>query len=297
MMLAEPVASEIKKQISEEVVRLKEQNKIIPKLVALLIGNDPVSRTYVELKTKDCEDVGILSEVIDLSSIPKEDATRRVLEVISKLNQDRSVSAVIPQMPFDGKVSEEVVFSALSPMKDVDGLTPYRLGKLIRKEYSVDNSILPCTPKGIMLLLRHYGVETKGADVAIIGRSLLVGEPLRKLMQDAEATATCYHTRSKNVFEKIKRADIVVAASGRPPELYGPSGFRLTGDMVREGAVIVGVGVRRDTKTNKMLFDVDTRSMKGICSFLTPNTGGVGAMTRAVLVQNTTIAAEMQLAV
>ena len=297
MMLAEPVASEIKKQISEEVVRLKKQNKIIPKLVALLIGNDPVSRTYVELKTKDCEDVGILSEVIDLSSIPKDDATRRVLEVISKLNQDRSVSAVIPQMPFDGKVSEEVVFSALSPMKDVDGLTPYRLGKLIRKEYSVDNSILPCTPKGIMLLLRHYGVETKGADVAIIGRSLLVGEPLRKLMQDAEATATCYHTRSKNVFEKIKRADIVVAASGRPPELYGPSGFRLTGDMVREGAVIVGVGVRRDTKTNKMLFDVDTRSMKGICSFLTPNTGGVGAMTRAVLVQNTTIAAEMQLAV
>lgn len=296
-MLAEPVVSGIKKQISEEVVRLKEQNKINPKLVALLIGNDPVSRTYVELKTKDCEDVGILSEVLDLSAIPKEDATRRVLEVISKLNQDRSVSAVIPQMPFDGKVSEEVVFSALSPMKDVDGLTPYRLGKLIRKEYSVDNSILPCTPKGIMLLLRHYGVETKGADVAIIGRSVLVGEPLRKLMQDAEATATCYHTHSKNIFERIKQADIVVAASGRPPELYGTSGFRLTGDMVRQGSVVVGVGVRRDTKTNKMLFDVDTKSMKGICSFLTPNTGGVGAMTRAVLIQNTVIAAEMQLAI
>ena len=296
-MLAEPVVSGIKKQISEEVLRLKQQNKINPKLVALLIGNDPVSRTYVELKTKDCEDVGILSEVIDLSAIPKQDATRRVLEVISKLNQDRSVSAVIPQMPFDGKVSEEVVFSALSPMKDVDGLTPYRLGKLIRKEYSVDNSILPCTPKGIMLLLRHYGVEIKGADVAIIGRGVLVGEPLRKLMQDAEATATCYHTHSKKILEKIKQADIVVAASGRPPELYGPTGFRLTGDMVRQGSVVVGVGVRRDTKANKMLFDVDTKSMKGICSFLTPNTGGVGAMTRAVLIQNTVIAAEMQLAI
>jgi methylenetetrahydrofolate dehydrogenase (NADP+) / methenyltetrahydrofolate cyclohydrolase len=294
MMFAEPVVSMMKKQISQEVVRLKEEDKIIPKLVALLIGNDPVSRTYVELKTKDCEDVGIVSELIDLSSIPREDSSSRVLEVISKLNEDSSVSAVIPQMPFDGKIKEEDVFSSLSPMKDVDGLTPFRLGKLIRKEYSLDNSILPCTPKGIMQLLRHYRVDTRGADVAIIGRSVLVGEPLRKLMQDAEATATCYHTHSKNIFKRLKEADIVVAASGRPPELYGASGFRLTADMVREGCVVVGVGVRRDTQTNKMLFDVDTKSMKGICSFLTPNTGGVGAMTRAVLIQNTAIAARTQ---
>jgi methylenetetrahydrofolate dehydrogenase (NADP+) / methenyltetrahydrofolate cyclohydrolase len=295
MMLAEPLVSEMKKGISADVARLKEKYKIEPKLVALLIGNDPVSRTYVELKTKDCEDVGILSEVIDLSSIPKEDSPRKVLDVISELNEDSSVSAVIPQMPFDGKVKEEDVFSTLTPAKDVDGLTPFSLGKLIRKEYSLDDSILPCTPKGIMLLLRHYKVEFSGADVAIIGRSVLVGEPLRKLMQDMEATATCYHTHSKDLSRKIREADIVVAASGRPPELYGHSGFRLAGDMVREGAVVVGVGVRRDTRNNKMLFDVDTKSMKGVCSFLTPNTGGVGAMTRAVLIQNTVIAAKKQL--
>ena len=293
-MRAEPLVSSMKNKISQDVVRLKEERKISPKLVALLIGNDPVSRTYVDLKTKDCEDVGILSEVADLSSLPKEDAAGKVLERISKLNEDPSVNAVIPQMPFDQKVSEEQVFSALSPMKDVDGLTAFRLGKLIRKEYLLEDSILPCTPKGIMLLLKYYKVELSGADVAIIGRSTLVSEPLRKLMQDADGTATCYHTHSKNLSSKIKEADIVVAASGRPPELYGSSGFRLTGEMVKLGCVVVGVGVRRDTQANKMLFDVDTKSMNGICSFLTPNTGGVGAMTRAVLVQNTVIAAKLQ---
>ena len=114
-------------------------------------------------------------------------------------------------------------------------------------------------------------------------------------MQDADATATCYHTHSKDMDTKIKQADIVVAASGRPPEIYGSLGFRLTGDMVKDGAVVVGVGVRKDTQTNKMVFDADTKSLKGKCSFLTPNTGGVGAMTRAVLLQNTIIAARSQL--
>jgi methylenetetrahydrofolate dehydrogenase (NADP+) / methenyltetrahydrofolate cyclohydrolase len=295
MMRAEPLGSAMKTKIAQEVARLKVERKVSPKLVAMLIGNDPVSRTYVELKTKDCQDVGIVSEVVDLSSLGKDEAPAKVLETIAKLNEDPSVHAVIPQMPFDQKVREEQVFSALSPMKDVDGLTAFRLGKLIRKEYSLEDSILPCTPKGIMLLLNHYKVEIKGADAAIIGRSVLVSEPLRKLFQDADATATCYHTHSKNLASRIKEADIIVAASGRPPELYGSSGFRLTGEMVKPGCVVVGVGVRRDTQANKMLFDVDTKSMNGICSFLTPNTGGVGAMTRAVLVQNTVIAAELQL--
>lgn len=295
MMMAEPLVSAVKKQVSEEVSKFKERNNITPKLVALLIGNDPVSRTYVDLKAKDCAEVGIISEVIDLSPLPKEESPSKILDQISKLNHDDKVNAVIPQMPFDGKVSEEQVFSTLSPLKDVDGLTPFRLGKLMRREYILDNSILPCTPKGVMLLLRHYEIEIKGADVAIVGRSSLVGEPLRKMMQDCDATATCYHTHSKDVASKIKQADIVVAASGRPPEIYGSSGFRLVGEMVKEGCVVVGVGVRKDPQTNKMLFDVDTKSLKGKCSFLTPNTGGVGAMTRAVLLQNTLIAARLQL--
>jgi methylenetetrahydrofolate dehydrogenase (NADP+)/methenyltetrahydrofolate cyclohydrolase len=296
-MSAAPIVSKMKSEISGQVQLLKQKYKINPKLVALLIGNDPVSRTYVELKTKDGEDVGVSSEVIDLSSTPKEESSFKVLNVIRKLNEDSSVSGIIPQMPFDGKVKDEDVFSLLDPMKDVDGLTPYNLGKLMRKEYSLEKSLLPCTPKGIMLLLGYYKINLRGAEVAIIGRSALVGEPLRKLMQDQDATATCYHTHSRGWRRRIKEADVVVAASGRPPELYGASGFRLTGDMVKQGAVVVGVGVKRDPENNKMLFDVDTTSMKGICSFLTPNTGGVGAMTRAVLIQNTVIATGMQLEV
>lgn len=297
MMFAEPVVAAMKKEISKRVALLKEQTGRVaaPKLVALLIGNDPVSRTYVELKTKDCEDVGIVSEVLDLSDTPAgEESSRKMLDAISRLNHDPSVSAVIPQMPFDGKVKEEDLFSSLDPMKDVDGMTPFRLGKLMRKEYTIDDSLLPCTPKGIMQLVRYYGINLKGTDVAIIGRSVLVGEPLRKLMQDAEATATCYHTHSKDITQKVKQADIVVVASGRPPEIHGRSGFRLTGDMVKEGAVVIGVGVKKDPQTGRMLFDVDTKSMRGICSFLTPNTGGVGAMTRAALIQNTLIAASLQ---
>lgn len=289
VMRAEPVVSEMKKKISADIADLKHRG-IFPKLVALLIGKDPVSRTYVDLKRKDCEDVGILSEVRDLSLPSKAKARETVISTIRTLNSDQSVSAIIPQMPFDGQASEEEVFSILSPKKDVDGLTPFNLGKLMRKEYSLESSLLPCTPKGIILLLKHYGVSVKGSEVAIVGRGLLVGEPLRKLFQDLNATATCYHTQSKNLKEMVGRADIIVAASGKPPEIYGESGFRLSGDMVKEGSTVISAGVRKDEKTGKMLFDVDTRSLNGKCSFLTPNTGGVGAMTRASLLANTVIA-------
>ncbi|MHB1908894.1 MAG: bifunctional 5,10-methylenetetrahydrofolate dehydrogenase/5,10-methenyltetrahydrofolate cyclohydrolase [Nitrososphaerales archaeon] len=294
MMLAEPLATSMKKVLSEQVLELKERG-LAPKLVALLIGHDPVSRTYVQLKAKDCEDVGVISNVVDLSQVPKNESRAIILDKVSELNQDPFVSAIIPQMPFDGMVKESDLFSLLSPKKDADGLTPFNLGRLLRREYSVHDSLLPCTPKGIVYLLLHYGVDLKGTDVAIIGRSVLVGESLRKLLQDQEATVTCFHSNSKNMLEKVKQSDIVVVASGRPPELYGSQGFRLSGNMVKEGSVVVGVGVRRDPSANKMLFDVDTKSLKGICSFLTPNTGGVGAMTRVSLVENTIIAARMQL--
>ncbi len=294
-MHAEPLVQQMKNVISKDVSELKREKGIHPKLVALLIGNDPVSRTYVELKRNDCADVGIESEVRDVSTLPVGEISHRLFELIGELNSDPAVTAVIPQMPFDGRVSEEEVFSTLSPDKDVDGLTPFRLGKLMRNEYSLESSLLPCTPKGIIMLVQHYGVPVTGSDVAIIGRSTLVGEPLRKLFQDLDATATCYHTHSKHLAAKIKEADIVVAASGRPPEIYDEAGFRISGGMVKEDAVVIGVGVKRDTKSGKMLFDVDTKSLKGQCAYLTPNTGGVGAMTRSVLIQNTVIAARVQL--
>jgi methylenetetrahydrofolate dehydrogenase (NADP+)/methenyltetrahydrofolate cyclohydrolase len=294
IMRADPLVTLIKSRVAAGVKELKEREGITPKLVALLIGKDPVSRTYVKLKQADCAEVGIISDVIDLSAIDPEGIAASVLDTVEKLSSDRSVHAILPQMPFNGAVSEQDLFGALDPDKDVDGLTPLRLGKLLRKEYDLESSLLPCTPKGIALLLRHYGVQLDGSDVAIIGRSILVSEPLRKLLQDMNATATCYHTHSRNISEKIMQADIVVAASGRPPEIFGSSGFRLTSEMVKQGSTVVSVGVRKDPNTAKMLYDVDTASLKGHCSFLTPNTGGVGAMTRAALLQNTLTAARLQ---
>ncbi|HZW56055.1 MAG TPA: bifunctional 5,10-methylenetetrahydrofolate dehydrogenase/5,10-methenyltetrahydrofolate cyclohydrolase [Nitrososphaerales archaeon] len=295
MMYAATAVAEIKSKVAQSVERIRKESERSPKLVALLIGDDPVSRTYVDLKRKDCAEVGITSEVIDLSSYSKEEMPSKVVETLTTLNADSSVNAIIPQMPFDGKVGEELVFSTLSPDKDVDGLTPYSLGKLVRREYTLEGSLLPCTPKGVVLLARHYGVPIAGSDVAIVGRSVLVGEPVRKLFQDLNATSTCYHTGSKRLIERLREADIVVAASGRPPELFGSSGFRLSGKMVKEGCSVFSVGVRRDPKAEKMLFDIEISTLKGKCAFLTPNTGGVGAMTRACLLQNTVIATEIQM--
>ena len=294
MMLAKPLADQMKSKIAAKVIQIKKQTGITPKLVALLIGDDPVSRTYVDLKRKDCEEVGISSEVIDLSGYEKSVSQKKILEKIKELNDDKSVNAVIPQMPFSGKVSEETLFSTLSPDKDADGLTPFRLGKLLRSEYQIEKSLLPCTPKGAALLSKYYKVPIEGSDVAIVGRSTLVGEPLRKLFQDLNATATCYHTKSRNTEDKLKQADIVVAASGRPPELYGNSGFRVVSNTVKEGSTVISVGVRKNEETGKMLFDVDTSALKSKCSFLTPNTGGIGVMTRICLLQNTIIATEIQ---
>ncbi|MFI5421468.1 MAG: bifunctional 5,10-methylenetetrahydrofolate dehydrogenase/5,10-methenyltetrahydrofolate cyclohydrolase [Nitrososphaerales archaeon] len=293
LMKADTLAAKMKREISLQVFELRKTQGITPKLVALLIGTDPVSRTYVDLKQKDCAEVGIESETIDLSRSTV--SPEKVVETLQRLNSDPVVHAVIPQMPFDGKISEEIVFSTLSPAKDVDGLTPYRLGKLMRSEYSLKTSLLPCTPKGIVLLLQNYGVPVTGADVAIVGRGILVGEPLRKLLQDLNATVTCCHTKTRDLGRKLKGADIIVAASGRPPEIYADSGFRVNRETVKEGSTVVSVGVKKDENTGKMLFDVDTASLKGHCTFLTPNVGGVGVMTRICLLQNSLNACKAQL--
>lgn len=295
MMGAKSLAEDMKTKISTEVSQIKKSTRMTPRLVALLIGDDPISRTYVDLKRKDCEEVGIASEVIDLSGLDRGESQKSILEKVKELNDDKNVNAVIPQMPFDGRVSEDNLFSTLSPDKDADGLTPYRLGKLFRGEYRLEEALIPCTPKGTILLSEYYKVPIEGADVAIVGRSTLVGEPLRKLFQDLNATATCYHTKSRGLDKKLRGSDVVVAASGRPPELFGKSGFRLSKEDVKEEAAVISIGVRKDNETGKMLFDVDTGSLRGRCAYLTPNTGGIGVMTRVSLLQNTVIATKIQI--
>ncbi len=288
LMDAKSLFEKIKEEVKADVDSLKKKG-INPGLAAVVVSEEAISHTYVFFKQKDCKEVGINSQMIDLSKVDQRNRENEALRAIKDLNDSDAMHGIIVQMPFPNFVNEEKIFNALSPDKDVDSLTPYRLGKILRGEYTY-NDLLPCTPRGVVELLKYYKVDVAGKDVAIIGRSVLVSNTLRKMLEDMDATATCYHTKSKNLVEKIRQSDIIVSAAGRPPEMYKGNSFRLTGNMIKNGAVVVGVGVRKDAKTGKLYFDVDVESMKGIASFVTPNIGGIGLMTRAMLLKNTILA-------
>ena len=256
----------------------------------MIVSEDAISHTYVFFKQKDCKEVGINSEMFDLSKVDPKTRELTVTKTLQELNGRSDIHGIIIQMPFPDFVNAEKIFETLSPGKDVDSLTPYSLGKLMRSEFNYDKNLLPCTPRGVVELLNYYKINVAGKDVAIIGRSVLVSNPLRKMLENMDATVTCLHRKSKNLEDKIKQSDIVVSAAGRPPEIYKENSFKLTGNMVKDDVVVVGVGVRKDLKTDKLYFDVDVDSMKGKASFVTPNIGGIGLMTRAILMKNTIIA-------
>jgi len=286
--LFQNVSDEIKK----DVRILEEEKGVTPCLAALLVGEDPVSQTYVSLKEKDCEKVGIKSKVYKMFEYSPNKRNKEVLDIIRKLNNDPQIHGILIQLPFPDFINKEEVFETLSPKKDVDGLTPYNMGKIILGEYTMEKSFIPCTPKGAVVILNHFGVEVAQKDVVIVGRSALVGEPLRKLLQDKDATVTCVHRKTENMKKRLQEADIVIAAAGRPPELYPNDSFRLTAEMVKEKVVVVGIGVRRDQKTGKLVFDIDFDGLKEKASYITPNTGSTGLMTRGMLMKNTIIAAK-----
>ena len=289
VMDAKLLFSEIKERIKSDVETLKKSG-IKPGLAAVVATEDAISHTYVFFKQQDCKEVGINSVMVDLSKTDPSIRESEAIRTLKELNSRKDIHGIITQMPFPDFIDTEKIFDTLSPDKDVDCLTPFGLGKLMRKEYTYDKSLLPCTPRGVVEMLNHYKIGVAGKDVAIIGRSVLVSNPLRKMLEDTDATVTCYHTKSKSLIEKIKQADIVVSAVGRPPEMYEENSFRLTGDMIKDGAVVVGVGVRKDMATDKLYFDVDFDSVNNKASFVTPNIGGVGLMTRAMLLNNTIIA-------
>lgn len=289
-------AKELFQNVLDEVrndVKLFQDNKgITPGLAAILVGDDPVSQVYVSLKEKDCEKVGIKSTVYRMFEHPAETRKKEVLDLIKKLNKDPEIHGILIQLPFPDFIDKERVFETLSPQKDVDGLTPHNMGKLFLGEYSFENSLIPCTPKGAIAILNHFNIDLSGKDAVIVGRSNLVGEPLRKLLQDRNATATCTHQKTINLLQRLKQADIIITAAGRPPELYQENAFRLTSDMVKKGAIVVSIGVRRDPVTEKLVFDVDFEDVKDKCSYITPNTGSTGIMTRGMLLKNTISAAK-----
>jgi methylenetetrahydrofolate dehydrogenase (NADP+)/methenyltetrahydrofolate cyclohydrolase len=278
------VASEIKREIAEEVAILKSVGKKIPHLAAILVGNNGSSESYVAYKVKDCEEVGFKSTLIRFGSEIGENV---LLEKIAELNNDPDVDGFIVQLPLPQHISENKVIEAIDPRKDADGFHPVNIGNMVIGL----PGYLPATPYGIVELLKRYGIETSGKNCVVIGRSNIVGRPVSILLSQKgmDATVTVVHSRTKNIKDIICQADIIIAAIGSP-------GF-VTEEMVKEGAVVIDVGATRinspDTKSGfKLVGDVDFERVAPKCSYITPVPGGVGPMTRVSLLRNTIIAAK-----
>lgn len=277
----EEVAGQVRREITREVGGMTDP----PKLAAVLMSPDPASRTYVEMKQRDCREVGMESTVVE---IPTDAGQEELLGAVEELNTDSSVDGIIVQSPLPSHVPEHRAFSAVAPEKDVDGFHPLNKGLLMngRPRY------VPATPKGVQRLLRETGYPPEGRDVVILGRSGIVGKPLANLLmqknEGGNATVTVCHSRTEDLESHTRRADILVAAVGVPEFV--------SGDMVGEGAVVVDVGVNRveadNEKGYRLVGDVDFDEVKEKAEAVTPVPGGVGPMTRAMLLENTLEAAQ-----
>jgi len=274
-------AQTIRDQLKLDVAQLAIEGKKVPHLVAILVGNNPASETYVSAKVKACEEVGFKSTFNHF----EHDAEERVLlKQISDLNNDPDVDGILVQLPLPKQMSPENIINAIDPSKDVDGFHPESVGRMVQGL----PTFIPATPYGIMLMLEHYKIETKGMHAVIVGRSNIVGRPISILLSNntspGNCTVTVCHSQTKNIKEVCLQGDLIVAAMGRP-------GF-ITNDMVKEGAVVIDVGITRvEDATKKSGFrlrgDVDFENVAAKCSWITPVPGGVGPMTIAALMKNT----------
>ena len=265
------VSAALKAEIAQKVKTLPEQYGRVPHLVVILVGEDPASQVYVRNKSLAVEAVGFRSTTLVL---PADTAEEALLGRIRELNADDGVDGILVQLPLPAQIDEAKVIRSIAVEKDVDGFHPLNVAALFQKM----PCIVPCTPKGIMKLLASAGIDPRGKRAVVIGRSNIVGLPVAKLLLDANATVTICHSRTANLAEETRRADILVAAVGRPK--------MITGDMVSEGVVVIDVGVNRD-KEGKLCGDVDFDSVAPKASFITPVPGGVGPMTIACLMENT----------
>jgi methylenetetrahydrofolate dehydrogenase (NADP+)/methenyltetrahydrofolate cyclohydrolase len=271
----------IRDELKIEVAQLASEGKKVPHLAAILVGNNGASETYVAAKVKACEEVGFKSTLIRMEADTTEN---RLLEQIEDLNNDPDVDGILVQLPLPKHISDEKVINAIDPDKDVDGFHPVSVGKMVLGT----PTFLPATPHGIMLLLKYYKVETKGKHAVVIGRSNIVGRPMSVLLSGngnpGNCTVTICHSNTKDLKEFCLQADIIVAALGRPEFV--------TADMVKEGAVVIDVGITRvEDDTRKTGFrlkgDVHYETVAPKCSYITPVPGGVGPMTIAALMKNT----------
>ncbi len=280
------IAADTRAEVAERTAKLKEKG-ITPCLAVILVGENPASVSYVTGKRKALAECGMEDRSLDL---PAETTETELLELIAKLNADDTVHGILVQLPLPKHIDEEKVLLAIDPEKDVDGFHPVNVGNMVIGK----KAFLPCTPHGIIVLLQKMGIETSGKHAVVIGRSNIVGKPVSLLLarRDTNCTVTMCHTGTKNMAEIVKQADIIVAASGHPNTV--------TADMVKDGAVVIDVGVNRIPDATKksgfrLVGDVDFEAIKEKASFITPVPGGVGPMTIAMLMVNTLESAEGRL--
>ena len=266
------LAAKIKEEVRQEAEKLPRR----PGLAVVLVGEDPASRVYVSSKRKDCESCGFYSEEYDLLAQTPQSA---LLELVEGLNGREDIDGILVQLPLPGHMDEDVVIRAISPEKDVDGFHPMNAGNLLIGR----ESFLPCTPAGVMALLDEYHIDPAGKRAVVVGRSNIVGKPMGLLLLRRDATVTLCHSKTPNLADICREADILVSAVGRRN--------LVTGDMVKEGAVVVDVAMNRD-EDGKLCGDVDFAAVAEKAAYLTPVPGGVGPMTRAILMKNTLLAAK-----
>ncbi len=272
------VSAEVKEKVRQQTLELKENHGITPGLAVVIVGDDPASRVYVNNKKKACELVGFKSEEY---ALPAETTQEELLELVNTLNNKDDINGILVQLPLPKHLDDKAVIAAISPQKDVDAFHAVNVGKIMLGEYD----FLPCTPSGVMEMLHSYNIEVSGKNCVVIGRSNIVGKPMAMLLLHENGTVTICHSRTKNLAAITKQADILVAAVGRPKFV--------TADMVKEGAVVIDVGMDRD-ENGKLCGDVDFENVKDKCSYITPVPGGVGPMTIATLMKNTLKAARIQ---
>ncbi|MGI5906204.1 MAG: bifunctional methylenetetrahydrofolate dehydrogenase/methenyltetrahydrofolate cyclohydrolase FolD [Candidatus Pararuminococcus gallinarum] len=270
------VSQQTREKIAVETNELKEKTGITPGLAVVIVGDDPASRVYVNNKKKACAEVGFYSEE---HALPAETTQEELVKLVKELNSREEIDGILVQLPLPKHIDEKAVIEAISPKKDVDAFHEQNVGKIMIGNYS----FLPCTPAGIVELIDSIGVDVTGKECVVIGRSNIVGKPMAMLMLHKNATVTICHSRTKNLPEVCRRADILIAAVGIAKFVKA--------DMVKPGAIVIDVGMDRD-ENGKLCGDVDFENVKEVAGYLTPVPGGVGPMTISMLMKNTLTAAK-----
>jgi methylenetetrahydrofolate dehydrogenase (NADP+) / methenyltetrahydrofolate cyclohydrolase len=282
------IAQKVRQGIADDVAKMRAEHDYVPGLATVRVGDNPASATYVRMKHKACAEVGIRSIQREL---PADASQVEVEALVASLNADPEVNGILVQLPLPDHLDEEAVLSAISIEKDVDGFHPVNIGRLAMK--GRDPLFIPCTPYGVIVLLKETGVKLSGAEAVIVGRSNIVGLPVAMLLQKENATVTICHSRTKDLAAHTRRADILIAAIGRTE--------MITGDMVKPGAAVIDVGINQKADPSRksgyrLVGDVEFESAKEVAGAITPVPGGVGPMTIAMLLKNTLRAAEIALA-